>query len=119
MTLPSFLAASISSGGPKFWATAGPPTAASAAPKTIAPNWRLDTNTAIRFISLVACLSSGPAQARLRAARAARKQVGDADDDRQQRHLYQAERRRDADVAALVVVEQQHGHDHGVARIQE
>ena len=71
MTLPSFLAASISSGGPKFWAAAGPPAAASAAPSASAPNWRFEINTTMRFISLICILVIRRGPSSFRAARAA------------------------------------------------
>src|SRR4029078_5055411 len=122
MTLPSFLAASISSGEPKgSCAVAVPPAAMSPAVSTAAPKMRLANDTIMRFNSLIACcdILAGAAHAGFGAACTAREQIGDADHHGKEHHLYQAESGGDADIAALVVVEQQHGHHHGVARIQE
>src|SRR4029453_4138897 len=110
-TRPSFFAAAISSGEPKSCAAAG-------IAITLTTPSAVNVDFMAMFLLLLSCSSSRAANAGLSAASAGQPS-GDPDHRRQQDRLHQAEGGRFAGIAALIIVEQKHRHDHGVAGVEK
>src|SRR6516164_5377328 len=106
----------MSSGGPKFCAAAGsthviesPSVAASAARR----------EDVVAFMVACSSLGSSHAPAHGFLGAPAREPIAEPDQHCKQRRLHQAERCGLARIATLVIIEQQYGHDHGVAGVEK
>src|SRR5262249_15600535 len=112
---PAAFASAIKSGEPIFpSACAG--TAASASPRLAMPTIA-EMNVLLMAISLLSLLFYPLRNPALGGA--AREPMRAANQDAEQNHLHQAERRGLADIAAFVIIEQQHRHHHRVAGVEK